>query len=358
MEMLISLIATECKAVTVQCSNGPISTSEIFQEDVIAEETGVPPGIFIRVVMETLVKAISLQTPISNMNNALHILHTSRNTVLRALLSKCSEPVQKGSFHDPRPVIAETWFLCMNKIAMSAAAQGGLDEHGGMRVEVITVVKELLVETIVAAISLLLYSSLEQTQAKRANHPGMSLDGPHGLVMMDLFVNFFNLGTIMIETAAKELVATIPVLTGHGSDPAGMAIIGAALFRASQGGLPPWTIESVPSVYSSLFKALHKNVDTFGLIFEASMNVRLIQNQRFGSVEGGSLLCGSKHFEKMSGETKRSFIDQAKQCASSDTATSWRRLKTLIKQTCGGKKKDTDFKQRPTLTSWDALDRI
>jgi len=79
----------------------------------------------------------------------------------------------------------------MSKIAMVAAAPGGLAEHGGMGVEVVAVIKQLLVETIVAATSLLLYSSLEQTQAKRANHPGMSLDGPHGLAMMEFFVNFF-----------------------------------------------------------------------------------------------------------------------------------------------------------------------
>jgi len=161
----------------------------------------------------------------------------------------------------------------------------------------------------------------------------------------------------MIQTAAKELVATIPVFVGRDSDSAGIAIIGATLFRASQGSLPPWAIESVPAVYSSLFNALDKNVDSFGLVFEVSMNVRLIQTQRFGSVEGGSLLAG-KLFEKMSVESKRRFIDQAKQCATSNTAASWRRLKTLIKQTCGGKKRDTDFKQRPALTGWDALDRI
>mmetsp|Transcript_40496 Transcript_40496/g.84753 ORF Transcript_40496/g.84753 Transcript_40496/m.84753 type:complete len:186 (+) Transcript_40496:143-700(+) len=185
----------------------------------------------------------------------------------------------------------------------------------------------------------------------------MNLDGPQGLVMMNFFVAFFDVGFSMIQAAAKKLISIIPVDFGNDPDAAGMAIIGAALFRGSQGGLPPWAVESVPVVYSSLFTALNKNVDSFRLLFEVSMKIRLLNNQRFGSVECGSLLSG-RFFEKMSDKAKLTFIDQATDYARTDTTTSWRRLKTLIKQACGGKKKDTDFKQRPALTSWDTLDRV
>merc|ERR1719273_2593684 len=145
----------------------------------------------------------------------------------------------------------------------------------------------------------------------------------------------------MIQAAAKELVASVPVNTGNDPDAAGIAIIGAALFRGSQGGLPPWAVESVPSVYSALFRALGNNVDGFGLLFQISMNIRLLENQRFGSVQGGSLLSG-RFFERMNDRTKQNFINQAKDLAKEDTTASWRRLKVLIKQACGGKKKDTD----------------
>ena len=199
----------------------------------------------------------------------------------------------------------------------------------------------------------------EKKRERRSSDPGMSLDGPQGLVMMDFFVNFFNLGVSMLQAGAGELVSVVPVYAGNNADESfnGVAIIGAALFRGSQGGLPPWAVESIPSVYSSLFKALGKDVDTFGRIFEVSMNIRLIHTKKFGSIEGGSLLSG-RYFENMSDKAKISFIDQAKECARSDTIASWRRLKTLIKQACGGKKKDTDFNQRPSLTAWDTLDRV
>mmetsp|Transcript_27547 Transcript_27547/g.59322 ORF Transcript_27547/g.59322 Transcript_27547/m.59322 type:complete len:1400 (+) Transcript_27547:106-4305(+) len=355
-EILISLVVKECETVMIQCSAGPTSPSKIFNEVIISEET-IPPGIFIRVVVETLDKAFSTQTPISEMRNTLHVLYATRHAVLHTLISECSMPVQKGSFEDPRPVIAETWILCMNRISTAAADQGGIDAQEAIGVGVLSVIKQLLADTFVAVISLLLYSSLEKTQEKRANDPGMSLDGPQGLVMMDFFVAYFNLGNSMIQFAAKELIATVPVDVGNDPDAAGMAIIGAALFRGSQGGLPPWAVESTPTVYSSLFKALNNNVDNFGLMLQISMNVRLVENQRFGSVRGGSLLSG-KFFEKMNDKSKLSFIDQAKDHAKNNTTASWRRLKALIKQACGGKKKDTDFKQRPALTSWDTLDRV
>eukprot|EP00536_Pseudo-nitzschia_multiseries_P008936 jgi/Psemu1/257694/estExt_Genewise1Plus.C_2380002 len=355
-EILISLITRECESVILQCSAGPTSTSTVFHEEVVSEET-IPPAIFIRVVAETIDKAFSSQIQLSGMRNALHVLYATRHAVLCTLVSECSMPVQKGSFEDPRPVIAETWFLCMNRIATAAASLGGMNTQEAVQVEVISVTKQLLIETFVAAISLLLYSSLEKTQEKRANNPGMSLDGPQGLVMMDFFVAYFDLGYSMIQAAAKELIVAVPVDVGNDPDAAGMAIIGAALFRGSQGGLPPWAIESIPTVYSSLFKSLHGNVDTFGLMLQISMNVRLLDNQHFGSVRGGSLLSG-RFFEKMSEKAKLGFIDQAKEQAKSNTIESWRRLKTLIKKACGGKKKDTDFKQRPALTSWDTLDRV
>jgi len=356
--ILVSLIQGECEAATVQCSAGPTSSSRCFHEDVISEEN-IPPALFIRVIVETVDKAISSQIPIFKMRNMFHVLYVTRQSVLRTLLTVCPMPVQKGSFYDPRPIIAETWFLCMNKIATAAVHQGLNNDQEAGGGEILSVCKQLFLETFVAAISLLLYSSLEKKRERRSSDPGMSLDGPQGLVMMDFFVNFFNLGVSMLQAGAGELVSVVPVYAGNNADESfnGVAIIGAALFRGSQGGLPPWAVESIPSVYSSLFKALGKDVDTFGRIFEVSMNIRLIHTKKFGSFEGGSLLSG-RFFENMSDKAKISFIDQAKECARSDTVASWRRLKTLIKQACGGKKKDTDFNQRPALTAWDTLDRV
>lgn len=174
---------------------------------------------------------------------------------------------------------------------------------------------------------------------------------------MDFFEAYFNLGPVMLNAVATELSTAIPIDQLGYPGAAGLAVIGAALFRAAQGGLPPWAVERIPSVYSSLFKALSNSVDDFGRLLEWSMVVRLQRNNRFGSVNGGDLLSG-RFFERMGENAKMSFLEQAKENARLNNGVAWRKLKVLIKQACGGKKKDTEFNQRPAFTRWDALDRI
>jgi hypothetical protein len=174
---------------------------------------------------------------------------------------------------------------------------------------------------------------------------------------MDFFEAYFDLGPGMLEAAAVELSSAIPVDSSGDNRAAGMAIIGAALFRAAQGGLPPWAVERIPSVYSSLFKALGNIVETFVNVLDWSMQVRLRPDHHCGSVNGGDLLSG-KFFDRMGEKSKILFLEQAKENVQVNNIAAWKRLKVLIKQACGGKKKDTDFKQRPALTRWDALDRL
>ena len=59
----------------------------------------------------------------------------------------------------------------------------------------------------------------------------------------------------------------------------------------------------------------------------------------------------------MNEKSKSTFVAQTVEIARADNIAAWRRLKGLIKQACGGKKKDTDFKQRPAVTKWE-FDRI
>ena len=285
-EMLISWIGVECHAVMAQCNQGPTSVSKIFNEDIISEET-IPPGLNIQVLSETLEPACFAQVSISNLRNLLHVLAKSQETVLQTISSRCPSPTQKGSFHDPRPVIAEVWFLCMNKLSSVLIKQRELGITGVSQ-DAMGTIHQLLLETFVAAICLLFCCSLEKTQEKRSNDAGMSLDGPQGLVMMEFFEVYFNLGSEMLEAAAKKLVTVVPVDTSQNPDAVGMAIIGAALFRTAQGNpMPPWALESVPSIYSSLYNAVGKDTGSFVWVLEISMSVRLTDNHKFGNISGG-----------------------------------------------------------------------
>jgi hypothetical protein len=76
------------------------------------------------------------------------------------------------------------------------------------------------------------------------------------------------------------------------------------------------------------------------------------------SRDEASALLGGRLFETMGDRAKRKFVTEAMGFAKMDTPSGWRQLKALIKKAFGGKKRDTDFNQKPTYTKWEALDRI
>lgn len=178
-DMMISLIKTECEAILAQCSLGPTSHSRIFCEDIVSEDA-VPAGLFLQILVETLERALALRTPISLLKNAFRALYESRHSVIHVIVAKCPSPIQKGSFEDPRPAIAETWFLSMKQLSSVIESQGGLGVSFAMDAELVALLRKLLVDTCAAAISLLLYSSLGKTQNDRKEDPGLNLDGPQG----------------------------------------------------------------------------------------------------------------------------------------------------------------------------------
>lgn len=361
LDLVFTGIKTECEAIQFQCRGGPKSSSVIFQEHLIADEV-VPSGNLIHAMGEILEKAASKGIQVVSMTNLIRVLFESRGSVLHAITEKCPNPTAKGSFYDPRPTLAEAWFLTINKLLKALINQKHFATEES-NPEVSSALDLLLTETLVSIIALFLYPSLGKTQAQRANDCGMSFDGPQTLAMMEFLHLYFSLGTSKLQSASMELLKTIPIdlasVQGLTTDQnaAGVAIIGAALFRGVAGGLPPWAVECIPSVYETFFHALNKDPATFGLVFEMSIKVRLVGNQHFGGVQVSSLLSG-RFFETMSDKAKRTFLTQAVQHAKLDSGHGWRQLKALIKQACGGKKKDTDFNQKPGFTKYDAMDRI
>lgn len=119
------------------------------------------------------------------------------------------------------------------------------------------------------------------------------------------------------------------------------------------------SVEATPEIYSALYMALQRNPDSFRLVLQLSLHLRLSPSAHvgiIGSVQPGELLAG-RHFETVSDQVKGKFVQEATELCRKDDTTSWRRLKVLIKQLSGGKKKDTDFGQKPAVTSWE-LERI
>lgn len=308
--------------------------SQIFNDHIISPEV-VPSGLFVQVVTRVL----ELRTSNTLLSNCVGALISSKNYVIETILSSCADPT---AFVDPRPTLTEAWLLAMKELCNSDFFHAELEV--------------VLVDTATAVISLLFFPSMGKTETERQNDSGMSLDGPHTLVLLSFMADFFRLGPVALESVANRLASIVPVddtSMGHQSQNSTVlkcASIGAALFRAVQGSLPPWAVEFISSVYSGLFVALGKDPLLFGELLRVSMEVRLGQN--FGGVKAGELLSG-RFFHNMSAKSKDEFINQAVELCRKDNPASWKQLKGLIKQVCGGKKKDTDFKQKPALTRWE-----
>lgn len=360
--LVLTWISEECRSINDICSQGPMATSPIFHDDMIEAES-IPTGLFLHAFGETLDNCVKEKLPIISVPNCIHAIYTCKETVLNVIVSRCPNPFAKGSFSDPRPTVAEAWILLTIKLIKIVQSQGGLQALASQSQEVAQALHDIIVDTFVSVVTVFFYPSLGKTNEERASDPGFSMDGPHMLVSLEFLATYFDLGSTMLQKAATELIKRVPVdgqsIQHLSTDPnlVGIAIVGAAIFRIAQGALPPWAVESMPMIYSSFYGALERNTEAFILILRMAMFIRIQQTVQFGGVGGGKLLSG-RFFDTMGDKAKHTFISQATENARANNVNSWKKMKTLVKQACGGKKKDTDFKQRPALTKLDSLDRV
>ncbi|GKZ00437.1 hypothetical protein MPSEU_000996300 [Mayamaea pseudoterrestris] len=371
-EMIQKFIQAECMAINRQCGAGPYSQSSIFCEEVVSESF-VPAGVFVRCFSEIIrplpasptnkrinsatrtLNGVLEQQDVDNAvtySKAIQTMYLCREVVIASVRHTCPEP-HSNAFIDPRPVVLEAWLLAMVDL-MELNIPESLLFH----------VKVLLTETLATVVSLLLYPTLKRTE-DRSDDPGMSFDGPQSLAIMEFLSHCLALpmGLEILDLTAAVLSKSLSLDFGVlGSDADGQkkgeAMIAASLFRAVQGGLPPWAVEFIPDVYASFYAALDRDAVAFGMVLRLAMDVRLPlePNVSFGGLQPGKLVAG-RYFESLSSQAKDKFAQEAMVLASTDDLASWRRLKMLIKAACGGKKKDSGFQLKPSLTRWD-FDRI
>lgn len=205
----------------------------------------------------------------------------------------------------------------------------------------------------------------------------MSMDGPHSLALMSFLERAFSLGLFssMAHCVQVKLGSCLSLTVDAAlTDPmCGMAVIAASLFRAVSGSLPPWAIDGIPHVHHALFSVgCHKDTVSFCRLLQLSMEMRFSPPSNNGHDEAtlgtsmaaymdGSLLAG-RFLDKMRPSLKEEFLVNCRQVCTSEAnnADNWtRRLKSLVKQACGGKKKGNKpgFNLKPSPTSWD-FDRL
>jgi len=330
--VVVACTRSECDAICQQCALGSSSHSLIFVENVVGED-GVPGGIFVHVIHVLINASKSL------LQNCLSVLVEVKDSVLSSIVNPCPDPTD---FADPRGTLAESWFLCMVKVIDVVSLHGIMD----------TALDNMLVDSVCAVIQLLFYPSLGKTSEDRRNDPGMSLDGPQTLAICDYLTSFFMKGPKYLEALGSKVAATIP--TDCSADaPCGVVIVAAALFRGAQGSLPPWAVEAIPQVYSAFYFAMGKDTSVFVGVLGAGMRVRLQRGtSRYGSVTEGQLLSG-RYFDGVSNQFHQSFLASVAEICQADNTAGWKKLKQVIKAACGGKKKETDYKQKPAPTRFD-----
>lgn len=353
----LAWIQNECHAIDQQCQFGPTSTSNVFREELISEEA-VPAGLVLHAICHFLKS--NKDRPLHEFPNCMHMLCEFQHQVLDTISCLCSSPMKKGSFYDPRPMIAEIWLLNVTELMRRLVAESTTNDEP-MSPEFRHAIQVLAMETCVTQLQLLLYPTLGKTQEARAHDPGMTTDSAHSLVAMELFlVAFLDLGPATLQAISKRILEKIALdlssLQPYTNDPdgaIGVAVVVASLLRTCSGGLPPWAVECMPGIFASLYNATFgRNIESLVLSIQMAMHVRWSS-----SVRNGELLAG-RFFSTMGEKHKTAFLEQVVEVAQINSPVGWKRMKTIIKTACGGKKKDTDFNQRPALTKLDDLDRV
>jgi len=320
-------LRAELEATCKQIEFGPVETSNIFNDDIVSIEA-IPAGLWLQ-----LLSTCCLSENRHSNDHVAAVLSRSWDILHKVVLHECPEPTGHS---DARPTIFEAWMASSIRMCSSIGSS--------------TTSKEFLLRSAHTVICLLFLPTLSDDTE---NSPGMSIDGPHSILLIEFMVEFLNLGTtalnelgaLMMNSLSVRATSQVPV------NDIGTGIVWAALLRATQGALPPWAVESVPELYSSLFAALCHDASKFALCFRVTMDL-ILDTDKFGGVQKGHLLAG-RFFEVMSPAAKDDLAKQCAELASQNDTSGWRRMKQVIKQACGGKKKDLEFRQKPSLTKWD-----
>lgn len=397
--LISTLIQAECTAV----SNNNANKNNVFLLELISEEV-LSAGAFIQVLGDALLNMMKQscrheQHQLQSYHILISTLHHHAGMVLDVIMSSSNSNSSASSatavnYVDPRPALTEAWYLSMNALLSCCNIQSSNNSNSNDNATACSsswlmnnsTVQYLLGDSCYAAVVLFLLQSVgveslssqehaDNSNVLQQNNTTMSMDAPHTLVMMDFLKLVLAVPNILQHVGSRvrqqlklnlasggssESAAVVAAIMNQNADESaciGGAVLSAALFRGSSGGLPPWAIEGIPDLFSSIFTACKQSDLEFGAIIIMAMDIQLdpaAATENFGFISPGKRLAG-RYFEKLSDITRRQFIACAQNAASQNSADGWRRFKSAVKQLCGGKKKDSGFDLKPGMISWDCI---
>lgn len=329
-----ALVNAECNAIVEYCKHNSDIPSSIFHELVVSEEV-VPGGAFIIVIRDILVelrsKVVNSELDSAQMNGAisscLATLSGCKDSVFSALRTHTTNELNE--WEDPRPTVAEAWLLAMNELIKICCEVGYQDDQ---------VLKQLGCETLTLCIQILSLKLVDKEKQFPGQVECLSLDGPQTLAMVEFFELVFKFGHSIFSEVALLLHSQMQLdALGNGeNDPllVGGGVIAASIYRCASGGVPPWAIEYVPSVFKSLFHACGDEMEPFLAILHAGSELKLQETCSYGCIRPGKKLAGH-YYDTMKPKAKEDFMDKAREICKCNDNTKWRKLKVLVKAVCG-----------------------
>ena len=344
-----ALIKAECEAATLQCNQGADSASSMFIDSVIGEEM-VDAGVYLMIIRDCLTRItkrkVLEEKDIIESIRCLSVLKSVMPVIVPLLMHQSPEA---NNHVDPRPTIAEAFYLTLTSLVSVCR------KHEPIASCLVNEDVEQLFGESLCLVSMLIF--LKGLGDKKSSAPdiqkGLSLDAAHTLAMTSFLSESLLLGSSILS-AGQGISSVIQLQDtfGQSSDISNAAILVSSLLRAVSGALPPWSVEETPELFESIFTSVcGSNAESFVELL--SLACKLRSATTFGGVREGELLAG--RYLDVSDSHISSFITQSKEVCSKGN---WKKIKVILKSTCGGKKKDSGFNLKPGFTSWEKCDRL
>jgi hypothetical protein len=345
-----ALNKAECEAVhSLFTSNVP--SSAIFKMSVIGDDL-LPSGAFVRVIGEVLDKISARMQDTSEKavlcRGVIDTMVNSKEFVLNALMIQ-NHVEKEDLFLDPRPTLAEAWYLALETLIKIC------NEDKGVMSPILH--DERILNMVCESCSVAMLLWLTQHVYQKDKQVIMNMDGPHTVAMFSFLEKALTLGNTLLNQVGTHLRHKLQLYIEGGnadnvpSHVMGGIIIESALLRGLSGGFPPWALESMPEIHQALFNACGADSEGFFTVFRLATQVKLWETDGLEGLEQRSTLTGD-WVDDWSQKFKADFFENIRQICYANTLEGWRKIKTLVKAACGGTKIGS-YGMKPPKTSWN-----
>ena len=357
MEMALRICAKECEAAAsaVVAQSRPDRPDFSLFDNAMIGVSMVEAGCFLDLVLE-----------LANGDALAHAFLQASGPVTQLLTfhhggggsgGALGEAVFTADFEDPRLSIGEVYYKMGKKVCeqFSHSFEGGDDR---------------LLDALAAMVHVVLleWLNLADVQGEKEGRlgagGGMDFDDSVTLVIFDflglacthqrilekvgaLFGRRY--GPKLVLGSAAEAVATYgereqAALVGSGA-------VLSAMMSAASGRLAPWAIEFMPKAYESIFNANNSNLTAWSLALKIGIECKIV----VGS--GRYAVLSGKYVSFLKDKAMADYVTGVNGAAKENNAAGWHKVKNLLKLACGGKKKKSGFKLKPSKRMF-CCDRI